>query len=324
MRTTRVEAGAGLGVSGGTVVPNNGMGLRDAFINLADGSVNKTVTGDVSLLLFAKDAGFLQTGASYTGTAAFTNGARYVGTLSQLPAQEAVGATFGVRNDAVPAEGTEGTVTEAESPVWSTENVAVPAEETGEIVTEAESPVWSVENATIPSSEGTAGPTEAESPVWSVENATIPSSEGTAGPTEAESPVWSARNEVVPEPASEPGTLECSSPIFSAHNDPSLPPPSPHAGSVQVVGSEGAGGLGGSGASGTVGGGSASAPAFDAGVDTPADTRRDATDDATDTDTGDAGVCPADGGLAMSRQPSTRMELAGRVPVATCREGEPT
>ena len=45
----------------------------------AGGSVDSALSADVSLLLFASAAGFLQSGATYTATAVFTNGSRYIG-----------------------------------------------------------------------------------------------------------------------------------------------------------------------------------------------------------------------------------------------------
>lgn len=68
-RSTRSGVGGALGVAadaGGTLLNN------------ADGTVGFPIATATSLTLFAADSGFIQNGATYTATAAFTDGSRFV------------------------------------------------------------------------------------------------------------------------------------------------------------------------------------------------------------------------------------------------------
>lgn len=53
--------------------------------NNASGQIAFSITGGATLTLFAGDGGFIQPGVTYTATAVFTDGARFVGTFTIVP-----------------------------------------------------------------------------------------------------------------------------------------------------------------------------------------------------------------------------------------------
>ena len=103
-RSTRPEAGSTLGVANDLGAP---------LQNNPNGQATFNLTSSGSLVLFAAREGFLQVGATYTATAAFTNGSRYIGTVTvgAIPSNEVVGPTVSVRNDVLPDIGGGGTGT---------------------------------------------------------------------------------------------------------------------------------------------------------------------------------------------------------------------
>jgi Big-like domain-containing protein len=91
-RSTRPEVGSVLGVA-------TSQDLGAGLLNSPDGTIDDFVTANGSLLLFASAEGFVQTGATYTVTVVFTNGTRYVGsvTIGRME-NEATGSAFSVNN----------------------------------------------------------------------------------------------------------------------------------------------------------------------------------------------------------------------------------
>jgi len=122
-RSTRFEPGSVLGVAR--------TDLGAPLINQTDGHVDKTLAGNVSLVLYAADEGFIQGGSTYTATIAFTNGSRFIGstTIDAKPGNEAISATFGASNQALPAaaDPTSRVPGEVTSVVFSLTNETLPA-----------------------------------------------------------------------------------------------------------------------------------------------------------------------------------------------------
>ncbi|HKY21469.1 MAG TPA: carboxypeptidase regulatory-like domain-containing protein, partial [Vicinamibacterales bacterium] len=78
MRSTRVGETV-LGVAGGA---------GSTFLNNPDGQVGFPITSGGTLTLFAASEGFIQDGKTYTVTAGFTDGSRFVGTFRIVPATD--------------------------------------------------------------------------------------------------------------------------------------------------------------------------------------------------------------------------------------------
>jgi hypothetical protein len=72
-RSTRAAAGSVLGLAIDATSP---------FLNAATGEVSFPITGGTTLTLLAADAGFIVPGTTYTATAVFTDGSRFVGTYT--------------------------------------------------------------------------------------------------------------------------------------------------------------------------------------------------------------------------------------------------
>ncbi len=160
MRSTRPEAGSILGVAADLAAP---------LKNAPTGQVNFSITSSGTLVLFAAREDFLQPGTSYTATAVFTNGSRYVGTFTtaELSSHEAVGPVFAVVNVVVPdpeATGAKETV----GPTFSVANVTLP-DDTATDPKETVGAVFSVANLQLPDPTAT-DPKEAVGPLVSVRN----------------------------------------------------------------------------------------------------------------------------------------------------------
>jgi hypothetical protein len=251
-RSTRLEIGAVLGVASNT-------DLSAAFLNHTDGSVDASLTANVSLLLFADTGSFLQGGATYTATAAFTNGSRFVGSVT-LPAQfggEVGSAAFSVQNQKLtldpspPATGGEvasvafsvqnqklaldptppATGGEIASATFSVQNQSLALDPTqpaagGEIA----SATFSVQNQSLaldPNAPSATG--EVASMTFSVNNQQLPSYAQNPQPvTEIASVTFSVNNQALAFDASTlPGSSEYASMTFSVNNDPTTPPTPP-------------------------------------------------------------------------------------------------
>ena len=257
LRSTRLFGSSALGV-----VKTD---LGAPFLNNADGTVDASLSGNVSLLLFAADAGLLQAGATYKATAAFTNGARYVGTVgvAQLPRNETVSAVWSTRNDALPfvpgsvalqpretVSGVDSVLNqslpfvpgsvdlqprETVSGVMSVQNASLPFVP-GSVdlqPRETVSGVMSVQNASLPFVPGSADlqPRETVSGVTSVQNQSLPfvPGSGDVQPRETVSVVTSVQNQSLPFVLGSAALLasETVSPTFSVSNDPSAAPTPP-------------------------------------------------------------------------------------------------
>jgi hypothetical protein len=132
VRSTRREVPTKLGVVDSE--------LGAPFLNLSDGRVDAPLTEGVTLILFAPDNGFIQRDARYTATAVFTNGTRFVGTVtvSRVAEHETVGMAFSAYNTALPKwagePGDPGALlpTETVGPVFSVHNdPTLPAPDAG-------------------------------------------------------------------------------------------------------------------------------------------------------------------------------------------------
>lgn len=235
-RSTRPEIGLVLGVSG----PDLGAPL----MNHADGSVDATLTGNTSVLVFAHNAGFIVQGQTYRATVACTNGARFVGTLvlTDLPKYEVTSLAFSANNTALPYEPGDTTgallAKEAVSLTFSVKNQLLPFEPddtTGALLArEAVSPTVSVKNEALPYEPGEDDQdllaTEAFSPTFSVKNETLPFEPEQLQPSETVSATVSVNNEVLPFEPEELLASEAFSPTVSVDNDPNYVPPEPDAG----------------------------------------------------------------------------------------------
>src|SRR5207253_8675691 len=95
--------------------------------NDASGNVGFAVTSSATLVLFASAQDLLAQGATFTATAVFTNGARYIGTftLTQLPSHEVAGPLVSVENLVSPATPGDDPK-EAVGSTFSVENVVLP------------------------------------------------------------------------------------------------------------------------------------------------------------------------------------------------------
>jgi len=62
--------------------------VTSPFLNNADGSISSTVTSGATLTLITSDNGFIHEGLTYTVTASFTDGSRFVGTFFLVPADD--------------------------------------------------------------------------------------------------------------------------------------------------------------------------------------------------------------------------------------------
>jgi hypothetical protein len=58
------------------------------FLNNTDGSLSYAITSGATLTLITSDNGFIQPGLTYTATASFTDGSRFVGTFYLVPAED--------------------------------------------------------------------------------------------------------------------------------------------------------------------------------------------------------------------------------------------
>lgn len=97
-RSTRLEVASVLGVA-------TSQDLGADLLNRPDGTLDAAVTANGSLLLFASAEGFVQAGGTYTVTVVFTNGTRYIGsvTIGSLES-EATGSMFSVNNQSEATE----------------------------------------------------------------------------------------------------------------------------------------------------------------------------------------------------------------------------
>jgi hypothetical protein len=227
IRTTRSPVGAVLGVSVselGAPVLNHPDRTVDA--PLSDDAVAKRV----SLMLYTTDDGFIQVGATYTATAVFTNGIRFVGktTIQTLPAQEVTSAAFSIVNDALPPDVGAPTVTSGEitSSVVSLSNESLPIDPglpplTGEVT----SSVVSISNESLPIDPGLPSLTgEVTGMVLSLSNESLPFDlEVASPPAEVVSTMVSINNEMPPFDITDPAIVfpvpEVTSAVFSAFND---------------------------------------------------------------------------------------------------------
>jgi uncharacterized repeat protein (TIGR01451 family) len=118
--------------------------------NAPDGSVSFPVTSSGSLVLFAGAPGFVQQGATYKVTVVFTNGSRYIGsvTLSDLPTFEVVGSTVSILNVVAPA--IDGDAREVVGPVISLVNVVPPEDPETATPKESVGQLVSIVNLTSP------------------------------------------------------------------------------------------------------------------------------------------------------------------------------
>jgi hypothetical protein len=245
--STRPEVGA--------VVAAAKSELGATFLNDADGQVSASLTGTVTLLLFVPTDGLLQAGATYRATVAFTDGTRFIGTLTlgAVPTEEVSTAFFSVSNAALPFDPSgppvpPGTAVtrEVASLTFSVNNTKPPFDSGGPpappgtvIALETVSSTFSVRNEKLPFDAGGPPPPagtllalEAVSPTFSARNEKLPFDAGGPPPPagtllalEAVSPTFSVRNEKLPFDAGGPpppaGTViafETVSPTFSLLN----------------------------------------------------------------------------------------------------------
>jgi hypothetical protein len=230
--STRPEVGAALGVVHAE--------LGAPLLNGPDGQVSASLTGSSSLLLFAPSSSFLQAGASYRATVAFTNGSRFIGTftLLALPTEEASSPAFSVSNQVLPFDpsGPGGSLlaTEATSSAFSVMNQALPVDPHGPpgalLATETASATFSLQNQALPFNP--AGPpatflaSETVSAAFSVSNQALPFDPAGPGGSllarETAGATFSVRNGALPfDPAGPGGSLlatEASPVMFSMFN----------------------------------------------------------------------------------------------------------
>jgi hypothetical protein len=249
-RSTRLEEGAVLGVSAAA-------DLAAPWLNHADGTIDTSLTAGVSLLLFASADGFIQPGATYTVTALFTNGSRFVGSVvvpvtppndlasasfsvlnqssdvdpGQPPASgDVAGAMFSVVNQSLPPEIDPSPVAtnDLSSEVFAVVNQSLPPEldpaplAGGDLST----PMFSVSNQSLPPGFDPAplDTGDLATGVFSVSNQAIPG-ELNPEPTEVVSPVVSAKNEVLPFSAAQIAEAsEAAGAVVSVRNDLTPPP----------------------------------------------------------------------------------------------------
>lgn len=93
LRSTRAAAGALLGVAPGVAFP---------LLNAANGEVSFSITSGATLTLFAPDFGFIQEGETYTATAVFVDGSRFVAATTLVPPADEEGVPHSVRITASP------------------------------------------------------------------------------------------------------------------------------------------------------------------------------------------------------------------------------
>lgn len=99
--------------------------------NNSGGQISFAITGGATLTLFAGDGGFIQPGVTYTATAVFTDGARFVGTFTIVPPADrtlvAHSATINASPATVTVNGaTPGTTTLTISDIRDIEGTLVP------------------------------------------------------------------------------------------------------------------------------------------------------------------------------------------------------
>ena len=94
LKSTRASVGSILGIAVDAGAP---------FLNDADGQVGFPVTTGATLTLFAADGGFVQEGATYTVTAAFTDGSRFVGRFTLTPKADAAQVAHSASLEATPS-----------------------------------------------------------------------------------------------------------------------------------------------------------------------------------------------------------------------------
>jgi len=121
-RSTQVAIGSTLGVAADAGAP---------LLNNADGTVSFSITSGATLTLVAADFGFVQEGATYTATAVFSDGSRFVGSFEYVPAADRVQVAHSLVAAAVPptvqvSPGVPGTATITLSDIRDIDGTRVP------------------------------------------------------------------------------------------------------------------------------------------------------------------------------------------------------
>jgi hypothetical protein len=124
LRSTRPAVGSPLGLAADPGAP---------LLNAGDGSVSLSLTTEATLTLFASDAGFgfIQEGATYTVTAVFLDGSRFVGSFTIVAAADRAQVAHAVAIAATPptvvvAPGVPGTTTLALTNIRDISGTLVP------------------------------------------------------------------------------------------------------------------------------------------------------------------------------------------------------